>query len=143
MGALIVTPEITLNEAELHEDFVHSPGPGGQNVNKVATAVRLTFDVLHSPSLPDAVRQRLIHLARKRINWEGVLLIQAHRFRNQEQNRDDARARLVALIRAAAEPPHVRHKTHPSAAARRKRLEAKRQQSQRKRARRSAHPDSD
>lgn len=131
-----VTPQITLDPSELQWRFVQAGGPGGQNVNKVATAVQLGFDVLHSPSLPEPVRERLIRLAGRRVNQDGILIITAQAQRTQERNRQEALDRLVTLIRAAAVPPKRRRKTHPPAEARRKRLEAKRQRGELKRARR-------
>lgn len=132
-----ITEKIALDERELHEEFVRASGPGGQNVNKVATATQLYFDVRHSPSLPDDVRARLIRLAGRRVTQEGVLIISASRFRTQEQNREDARNRLVELIRQAAVPPLKRKKTRPTAAAREKRLESKKRESKIKRLRRT------
>ncbi len=132
-----VTDQIALDERELIEEFVRSSGPGGQNVNKVSTQARLYFDVRHSPSLPEDVRERLIRLAGKRITGEGMLVISASRFRTQEQNRQDARDRLVALIREAARPPRPRKRTRPTAASRERRLESKRRQSKIKSLRRS------
>lgn len=134
---LAVTPDLIIDEKELEETFVRAAGPGGQNVNKVATAVQLRFDVQHSPSLPEAIRQRLKRLAANRLTMEGVLIIEAKRFRTQEQNRQDARDRLVALLRQAAHPPKPRRATQPTRAARQKRIEQKRQRSQVKRLRRS------
>lgn len=133
---LTVTPHLTLDENELVESFVRASGPGGQNVNKVATAVQLRFDVQHSTSLPEAIRQRLVRLAANRITTEGVLIIEAKRFRTQEQNREEARNRLVALIQQAAQPPKLRRATKPTRAARQKRVEQKRQRAQTKRLRR-------
>jgi len=120
-----ITPSLALDEKEIHEEFIRASGPGGQNVNKVATAVQLRFDVRHSPSLPDDVRARLMRLAGRRVNAEGVLMIEARQFRTQEANRADARARLVALIRHAAAKPKPRHKTKPTRAAKERRLEGK------------------
>ena len=132
-----ITQDITLREAELKLDFVRSSGPGGQNVNKVATAVQLRFDVRRSNSLREEVRQRLIRIAGKRVNKEGVLLIDARRFRTQERNRQDAVERLIQWIRRAAEKPKKRIKTKPSAGSRERRLEGKRQRSETKRLRRA------
>jgi len=134
---LKITSEIVLAESEIEEKFVHATGPGGQNVNKVATAVQLRFDVAHSSALPQAVRERLLRLAAKRITAEGFLVIDAHRFRTQEQNREDARQRLMALIQKAAVAPKPRRPTKPTAASKERRLEGKRRQSQLKRLRRN------
>jgi ribosome-associated protein len=134
---LTVTPKVRIDESELHETFVRASGPGGQNVNKVATAVQLRFDVQHSPSLPPAVRERLLRLVAQRLTAEGELIIEAKRFRTQERNRQEARDRLVALVRKAAEPPKPRRTTKPSLADRQNRLEDKRQRGQIKRLRRS------
>lgn len=130
-----VTRSITIDETELTERFILASGPGGQNVNKVATAVELRFDFAHSKSLPEAVRARLATLAGKRLSAAGVLVITAQRFRSQPRNREDARERLATLIREAATPPKVRRATRPTRAAKRRRLEDKRQHSTRKRER--------
>ncbi|MDE3090089.1 MAG: aminoacyl-tRNA hydrolase [Chloroflexota bacterium] len=122
---ITITRDVAIDEKEIHEEFIRASGPGGQNVNKVATAVQLRFDARRSPSLPDDVRTRLIRLAGRRVNAEGVLLIEAQRFRTQEQNRADARARLIALIRQAAVKPKPRRKTKPTRAAKQRRLESK------------------
>ena len=124
---LIVSAELKIPEAELRERFVRAPGPGGQNVNKVASAVELRFDARGSRALPDALRARLLQGSDRRINEAGVVVIQARRFRSQEQNREDARSRLVALIRAAALVPKKRLPSKPTRAARERRIEAKRQ----------------
>lgn len=134
---LVVAPYLTIDDSELHETFVRAAGPGGQNVNKVATAVQLRFDVQHSRSLPEAVRQRLLRLAANRLTADGVLIIEAKRFRTQEQNRQDARDRLVALLQQAVHPPKPRRATKPTRAARQKRLDQKRQRAQTKHLRRS------
>ncbi|MGD9582333.1 MAG: alternative ribosome rescue aminoacyl-tRNA hydrolase ArfB [Lysobacterales bacterium] len=124
---LIVSAQIEIPESELTERFVRAQGPGGQNVNKVASAVELRFDARASRALPEAVRERLLQRADRRINGEGVVVIQANRFRSQEQNREDARARLIALIRAATSVPKKRVPTKPTRAARERRIGAKRQ----------------
>lgn len=130
-----VTPIITINENEIEEMFIRASGPGGQNVNKVATAVQLRFDVANSPSLPASVRERLMQLAGKRMTEEGILIIEAKQFRTQEQNRQAALGRLVDLIRQAAKKPKTRRKTRPSAAAKEHRLQEKRHRSEIKRSR--------
>jgi ribosome-associated protein len=120
-----IDDNLTLDESEISESFIRASGPGGQNVNKVASAVQLRFDVRRSASLPEAVRARLERLSGHRLSQDGVLIITAQRFRSQERNREDARERLIALIRRAAAPPRPRRPTRPSAAARKKRLAAK------------------
>lgn len=126
---------ILLDEREIEENFIRASGPGGQNVNKVASAVQLRFDARHSPSLPGPVRQRLERLAGNRLTQDGVLVITAQRFRSQERNRQDALDRLVALVRRAATPPRPRRPTRPSAAARERRLTEKARRSRLKRGR--------
>ncbi len=124
-----VTPRISIDEREIRQHFIRASGPGGQNINKVATAVQIRFDVARSPSLPREVRERLMRLAGARMTKQGILVIDARRFRTQERNRQDAIDRLVALIRTAAVKPKVRRKTRPPLAAKRRRLEAKRRRS--------------
>lgn len=133
LAMLRITSRISLDEDELEIRFVRASGPGGQNVNKVASAVQLRFDVARSSSLPEEVRQRLLTLSGSRLTTDGVLVIQARRHRTQEQNRRDAIARLVELVRRAAVPPTPRHKTRPTRASRRRRLESKRHRSRIKR----------
>ena len=129
-----VTPAIAIDEREIQEEFIRASGPGGQNVNKVATAVQLRFDVANSPSLcvSDDVRQRLIELAGKRITEKGILIIEARRFRTQGANRKDAIERLVELIRKAAQAPQIRHKTRPTLGSKTRRLETKRRHTETK-----------
>ena len=135
-----VTPRIAIDEVALEERFVRSPGPGGQNVNKVATAVELRCDLARA-GLPDDVRERLVRLAGRRLSSEGVLVIEAHRHRTRERNRADALERLVSLIERAAEPPKPRKATRPTRASRERRLAAKRERANTKRARRSVGGD--
>jgi ribosome-associated protein len=135
MARLWVTPELAIDESEIEERFILAAGPGGQNVNKVASAVQLRCDVARSPSLPDDVRRRLMKLAGRRLTRDGVLVIVARRFRNQERNRADARERLVELIRRAARPHVPRRPTRPPLAAKRRRLEGKKARSALKRTR--------
>jgi len=135
MALIRVSRKIAIDENELEERFFHASGPGGQHVNKAATAVQLRFDAAHSPSLPEEVRQRLIDLAGNKVTDEGVLVIEAQRFRSQHRNRRDARKRLAALIRQAAKKPKKRRKTKPSRAAQERRLEEKHRRSEKKRLR--------
>lgn len=126
MNAIEVPGGVTITEEDLVETFIRSSGPGGQNVNKVATAVQLRFDARNAAGLPDRVRERAIKLAGQRATKDGVIVIEAGRFRTQEQNRADARSRLVSLIAKAAEPPPPpRKKTKPSKGAVERRLKAK------------------
>ncbi|MFZ0114153.1 MAG: alternative ribosome rescue aminoacyl-tRNA hydrolase ArfB [Xanthobacteraceae bacterium] len=124
-----ITDQISIDESELTETFVRASGPGGQNVNKLATAVQLRFDVRHSPSLPSDVRARVAVLAGRRLTQDGVLVIIAQRHRTQERNREDARERLIELIRQAAVPPKRRRPTRPTAASRERRIESKKRRS--------------
>ncbi len=132
---LRITGNIVIDEQELDYAFVHASGPGGQNVNKVATAVQLRFDVAHSPSLPEDVRQRLLQQAGGQITQDGVLIIDARQYRSQWRNRLDAAQRLIDLIQQAAEVPKPRHATRPPRAVKERRLEAKRHRSATKRLR--------
>jgi ribosome-associated protein len=133
MSALVVGGRISIAESELEESFIRSSGPGGQNVNKVASAVQLRFDVRQSPSLSEAVRAALLKASG--VTLDGVLVITAQRFREQERNRADARARLAELIRRAATPPKPRRPTKVPRASKRKRLEGKKHRAEIKRGR--------
>ena len=131
-----ITRNIAIDESEIEEEFVRASGPGGQNVNKVATAVMLRFNAAGSPSLPDDVRERLRRVAGRRMTRDGVIVIHARRYRTQERNRRDALDRLVTLIRRATERPKPRRRTKPTGASREKRLQTKRRRSEAKRRRR-------
>jgi ribosome-associated protein len=120
-----ITPSIALNDNEIEESFIRASGPGGQNVNKVASAVQLRFDARHSPSLPKEVRVRLTRMAGKRLTKDGVIVITAQRHRSQDHNRKDALDRLIDLIARAAIRPTLRKATTPTRASRRKRLAVK------------------
>jgi len=130
-----VNAQIELDEREIQEDFVRASGPGGQNVNKVSTAVQLRFDVAHSPSLPDPVRARLVTLAGRRLTQDGVLIIEAERYRSQRRNRDDALERLIELIREACEVDKPRRPTRPTLASKKRRLEGKQRRGETKKLR--------
>jgi ribosome-associated protein len=138
-----ITRALTIPDAALHERFVHAAGPGGQNVNKVATAVQLRLDLRDCPGLSEPVRERLYTLARGRITRDGVLVIEARRFRTQERNRRDARERLIALLRRAATLPRVRRATRPTATSQQARLTSKHRRGEVKRARGSRRVEDD
>lgn len=130
-----ITPSLQIDDRELQFEFVRAAGPGGQNVNKVATAAQLAFDAASSPSIPDEVKARLIKIAGKRMTKDGILLIEARRFRTQAQNREDALARFRDLLRKAAAKPRARKKTLPTKNSREQRLKAKKLRGELKRAR--------
>jgi ribosome-associated protein len=130
-----VNAQIELDEREIQEDFVRASGPGGQNVNKGSTAVQLRFDVARSPSLPDPVRARLITLAGRRVTQDGVLIIEAERYRSQRRNRDDALERLIELIREACEVDKPRRPTRPTLASKKRRLDSKQRRGETKKLR--------
>jgi ribosome-associated protein len=138
---ITVTPTIVLDDSEIEESFIRSPGPGGQNVNKVETAVQIRFDARRSPALSNAVFLRLKSLAGRRMTWDGVVVLSASRFRSQDMNRKDARERLVALIRKAAQPPKMRRATKPTPGSKKRRLDNKRKRAGVKKGRGKPGPD--
>jgi len=140
VGTIYISESVTLDEDEIKERFVRSSGPGGQNVNKVSTAVELRFDVAQSAALPGEVRARLVKLAGRRLTDDGVLVIRAERFRTQERNREDARERLFELIRQACVVPKRRVKTKPTRASKERRRDDKTRRSNVKRLR-NTKPD--
>ena len=137
-----ITRTISIDESEIQEQFIRASGPGGQNVNKVSTAVQLRFDAAHCPTLPEDVRLRLNKLAGRRMTDEGILIIEARRFRTQGRNREDALARLIELIKSATEKPKPRIETRPTLASKKRRLEGKQQRGEVKRLRK-APPSAD
>jgi ribosome-associated protein len=134
---ICVTDTITIDDDEIHLDFIRASGPGGQNINKVSTAVQLRFDIRHSPSITDNVRSRLIELGGRRVTDAGVLIITARRHRTQRANREEAVERLVALVRRAAHKPKPRKKTRPTKASKQHRLKDKKRRAKVKESRRS------
>jgi ribosome-associated protein len=136
-----VTPEIILNEDELDWEFVRSSGPGGQKVNKVSTAVQLRFDVQGSPSIPEGIKERLIEIGGKRFTAEGILIINARRYRSQAKNRQDALERLIELLLKAVDIPQQRKATKPSQASKTRRREEKKRKSVKKRLRKKPELD--
>jgi len=141
MPRIAITPEISIDENELEESFILASGPGGQNVNKVASAVQLRFDAADSPSLPEPVRQKLLRLAGRKRTTAGEIVILSRRTRSQERNRAEARERLIVLLRQAATPDIPRRRTRPPASSKKKRLENKRTRAQLKRQRGKPHED--
>lgn len=138
---IVITPRLTIDDREIEEEFIRAAGPGGQNVNKVSTAVQLRFNVKQSPSLPDDVRERLVRLVGNRLTEDGVLIITARRFRTQVQNRQDALHQLVELIRKATYKPKPHIATKPTFSSKQRRLDSKRRNSDRKRMRKSTNYD--
>ena len=136
-----ISSAVALSEDEIQIDFIRASGPGGQNVNKVSSAAQLRFDILSSPALEPEVKGRLRRIAGSRVTGDGILVIEARRYRTQEQNRLDAIQRLVTLVQKALEKPKPRHKTRPTLASRQKRLQAKRQRGETKRLRGRPSPE--
>ncbi len=136
-----ISSTVSINEDEIQIDFIRASGPGGQNVNKVSSAAQLRFNIRSSTSLAPDVKERLERIAGSRVTEDGILIIEAKRYRTQEQNRFDALQRLTALVRKALEKPKPRHKTRPTLASKQKRLQAKRQHSEKKRLRGRLSPD--
>lgn len=131
-----ITPRIAIDEDEVKFDFIRSGGPGGQNVNRVATAAQLRFDIANSPNLPGEVKERLTRMAGRKVTGEGVLIIEARRFRTQEKNKNDALNRLIELIRRASERPKTRRKSVPTLESQKKRVLTKRKRGRLKEMRR-------
>lgn len=140
-NSIHITPSISINEDEIQFTFVRSSGPGGQHVNKISSAVQLRFDVLRSPSLPGDVKNRLIHMAGKRVSREGILILDARNQRSQYKNRQEAMRRLTDLITKAAKKPKKRIKTGPSLVSKQRRLQAKKHRAEIKRHRQRVRPD--
>lgn len=134
---LYISPILKIPPSEIHLEFVRASGPGGQHINKTATAVQLRFDIANSPSLPEFVRKRLLNLPDRRITEGGILIIDARRYKSQERNRQDAIARLTDLVRKATAKSRFRRNTKPTFASRRRRLDSKHQRSNLKRLRRT------
>jgi ribosome-associated protein len=135
MSRIEITPEISIDESEIQEEFVRASGPGGQNLNKVSTAVKLRFNAAASPGLSQEVRERLARIAGRRMSAEGVLVIDARNHRTQEANRREAFQRMIGMLMQASEKPKPRKKTRPTSASRVRRMQAKRRRSEIKRMR--------